>query len=258
MNTSDYELKGKTTLVTGASSGIGRATTQALLREGARVSLTGRNASRLQETIAGTDPELSFTIQADLESPEEAKRVLDEAIARWGGLDILVNAAGIIEFGTIENEPLEQWDRMLNVNLRSLFVLMQEATPHLIESKGSIVNVSSVAGQRSFPGILSYCVSKASVDQLTRCAALELAPKGVRINAVNPGVVVSQLHLNTGMDPDAYAKFLEHSKTTHPLGRVGQPDEIADLILFLASPRSGWITGMTCTVDGGRHLTCAR
>jgi NAD(P)-dependent dehydrogenase (short-subunit alcohol dehydrogenase family) len=111
---------------------------------------------------------------------------------------------------------------------------------------------------RSFPGILAYAVSKAAVDQLTRCAALELAARGVRVNAVNPGVVVTNLHRRSGMGEEQYAAFLERSKETHPMGRAGTPEEIADLIAFLASPNSGWITGETISIDGGRHLTCAR
>jgi NAD(P)-dependent dehydrogenase (short-subunit alcohol dehydrogenase family) len=118
--------------------------------------------------------------------------------------------------------------------------------------------VSSVTGLRAFPGVLAYCVSKAAIDQLTRCAALELAPKGVRVNAVNPGVVVSNLHRRGGMTEEQYAAFLQRSKETHPLGRPGDPGEIADLIFFLASEHAGWITGETIAIDGGRHLTCAR
>ena len=106
--------------------------------------------------------------------------------------------------------------------------------------------------------MLAYCASKAAIDHLTRCAALELAPKGVRVNAVNPGVVVSNLHRRGGMGEEQYAAFLERSKETHPLGRPGQPDEIAELIVFLATDRSGWITGDTIAIDGGRHQTCAR
>jgi NAD(P)-dependent dehydrogenase (short-subunit alcohol dehydrogenase family) len=254
----EYELFGKVAIVTGASSGIGRATAIGLSREGARVTVLGRDAQRLHETASHMNGEDVLEIPSDITSVEECRNAIQQTIAHWGGLDILVNAAGIIKFGSIENEPLEQWDTMMNINLRSIFVLMKLAVPHLIERKGTIVNVSSVNGLRSFPGVLSYCVSKAGVDQLTRCAALELAAKGVRVNAVNPGVVVTNLHRNSGMAEDAYAKFLERSTTTHPLGRTGQAEEVADLILFLASPRSGWITGMTCAIDGGRHLTCAR
>jgi len=146
----------------------------------------------------------------------------------------------------------------MNVNLRAVFYLMQLASPHLIESKGNIVNISSVTGLRSFPGVLAYCVSKAGLDQLTRCAALELAPKGVRVNAVNPGVVVTEIHKRGGMSEENYQAFLEHSRTTHPLGRVGDPREIAELVFYLASENAAWITGATYQIDGGRALTCAR
>ncbi|MGA2261726.1 MAG: SDR family oxidoreductase, partial [Acidobacteriota bacterium] len=140
----------------------------------------------------------------------------------------------------------------------AVFALMQLALPHLEKNRGNIVNVSSVTGIRAFPGVLAYCVSKAGVDQLTRCAALELAPKGIRVNAVDPGVVVTNLHRRGGMGEEKYQAFLEHSKTTHPLGRVGQPDDIANTIVFLASDRAGWITGASVPIDGGRHQTCAR
>jgi NAD(P)-dependent dehydrogenase (short-subunit alcohol dehydrogenase family) len=130
--------------------------------------------------------------------------------------------------------------------------------PSLIASKGSVVNVSSVTGLRSFPGVLAYCVSKAAVDQLTRCAALDMASKGVRINAVNPGVVVSNLHRRGGMTEENYAAFLTRARETHPLGRPGDAAEIADLVFFLASDAAQWITGETVSIDGGRHLTCAR
>jgi len=144
------------------------------------------------------------------------------------------------------------------VNLRAPFRLMREAAPHLAATRGAIVNVSSVTGLRAFPGVLAYCASKAGLDHLTRCAALELAPRGVRVNAVNPGVVVTNLHRRAGMSEEQYAAFLERSRETHPLGRPGQPADVAELVVFLSSPDADWLTGETIPVDGGRHLTCAR
>jgi len=250
----------KNVIVTGASSGIGRATVERFLRDGNNVALVGRREKTLREVAVshGEPGGKAIVIAADLSDEPQTEDCIARAVEALGGLDVLVNAAGILKSGRIEDTSLDLWDEMMNINLRSVFHMMKCALPHLERSRGNIVNVSSVTGPRSFPGVLAYCVSKAAVDQLTRCAALELAAKGVRVNEVNPGVVVTQLHRAGGMNEDAYAAFLEHSKTTHPLGRVGRPDEVADLIYFLASDQAGWITGATVSIDGGRALTCAR
>ena len=254
------ELEGRAALVTGATSGIGRATALRFAREGANLALVGRDRDALEE-VGGEifrGGRSVMRICADVTVEAHARRAVETAAEALGGLDVLVNAAGIIANGTVETTQLSDWDEMMNVNLRSVFHLMQLAVPHLEKRPGNVVNVSSVTGLRAFPGVLAYCVSKAGVDQLTRCAALELAPKGVRVNAVNPGVVVTQIHRRGGMADEAYANFLEHSKTTHPLGRVGAAEEVAELILFLASDRAAWITGATHSIDGGRAQTCAR
>jgi NAD(P)-dependent dehydrogenase (short-subunit alcohol dehydrogenase family) len=256
----DESFAGKAVMVTGATSGIGRAVARRFAEAGAAVVAIGRNESALAETeneIAKVGG-VPLTIAADVTNTEDMERALNRAIGELGRLDVLVNAAGHISSGTIENTSLPAWDAMMNVNLRAVFHLMHLCAPHLIETNGNIVSVSSVTGLRSFPGVLAYCVSKAGLDQLTRCAALELAPKGVRVNAVNPGVVVTEIHKRGGMDADAYETFLKHSETTHPLGRVGEASEIADLVFFLASEKASWITGATYSIDGGRALTCAR
>jgi NAD(P)-dependent dehydrogenase (short-subunit alcohol dehydrogenase family) len=253
-------MKDKVVLITGASSGIGRATAVRFAAEGARVVLVARSASALAEVVAGIEADggRAKAIPGDVTQEADVERIVRETVEALGGIDVLVNAAGIIGTGTVETTSLQDWDEMMNINVRGPFYLMQCAMPYLVERQGNVVNVSSVTGIRSFPGILAYCASKAAVDQLTHCAALEMAAKGVRINAVNPGVVLTELHRRGGMDQEAYAAFLEHSKTTHPLGRVGRPEEIAELIFFLASPRAGWITGGSYPIDGGRHQTCAR
>jgi NAD(P)-dependent dehydrogenase (short-subunit alcohol dehydrogenase family) len=250
----------KIAIITGASSGIGRATALAFGREHAHVVAVGRDAAALEAVVAairqgGSRAEV---VTEDVTASGAATRIVSAAIDAFGGLDVLVNAAGIIGSGSIETTGDELFDRMFDINVRAPFRLMREASPHLVARRGAIVNVSSVTGLRAFPGLAAYCASKSAVDQLTRCAALDLAPKGVRVNAVNPGVVVTNLHRRSGMAEEQYAKFLERSKDTHPLGRAGKPEEIAELILFLASDRSGWITGETIAIDGGRHLTCAR
>ncbi|HVF51276.1 MAG TPA: glucose 1-dehydrogenase [Pyrinomonadaceae bacterium] len=260
----DGELKGKVALVTGATSGIGRATALRMAEAGASVALVGRDAAALAGVAGeirnhnGGSEGASLELVADVTSERDARRAIEETLAKFARLDMLVNAAGGIANGTIETTTLASWDAMIDVNLRAVFHLMQLAVPHLEKTRGNIVNVSSVTGLRAFPGVLAYCVSKAGVDQLTRCVALELAAKGVRVNAVNPGVVRTEIHRRGGMNEESYAAFLEHSQTTHPLGRVGEAREVAELILFLASDRAAWITGATYSIDGGRAQTCAR
>jgi NAD(P)-dependent dehydrogenase (short-subunit alcohol dehydrogenase family) len=253
-------MQGKVVIVTGASSGIGKATAILFANKGATVVAVGRNEKELT-SLGKSVKSKSGVIKphlADMTQMSQIDRLASETIHNHGQIDVLVNSAGIILNGTIETTTIDEWDKMFNINLRSVFVLTQKCLPHLIETKGNIVNVSSVAGTRTFPNILAYGVSKAAIDQLTRSAALELASKGVRVNAVNPGVVVTNIHKRGGMDEQTYAAFLERSRETHPIGRPGTAAEVADLIYFLASDKASWITGATYAIDGGRALTCAR
>jgi NAD(P)-dependent dehydrogenase (short-subunit alcohol dehydrogenase family) len=250
----------KVAVVTGASSGIGRATALALAGQGASVVAVGRDRAALESAVAeiGHAGAAAIAVVTDLTSPEAADAIVAAAVARFGGIDVLVNAAGIIGFGSTDQTTDEQWDQMMNTNVRAPFRLMRAAFPHLKMRRGTVVNVSSVNGRRVFPGLAAYNTSKAAIDQLTRSAAIEWAPHGVRVNAVNPGVTVTNLHRRAGLDEEKYAAFLARSNETHPLGRPGQVNDIASLILFLASSQAEWITGETIAVDGGRHLTCAR
>lgn len=253
-------MKKKVAIITGASSGIGRAVVRNFLENDFQTIAVGRNEKELNSfrpEVKDLSGELKIHL-ADIRETSQVERLVNETAENFGRIDVLVNAAGIIASGTIENTTLDDWDKMMNINLRSIFHLMQICVPHLEKTQGNIVNVSSVTGTRAFPNVLAYCVSKAALDQLTRCSALELAPKKIRVNAVNPGVVETNLHKRSGMDDEAYEKFLEHSQTTHPLGRVGKPEEIADLIFYLASEKASWITGVTYAIDGGRAETCAR
>ncbi len=253
-------MREKVIIITGASSGIGRAAALLFAEKGGRVIAVGRNQielDALRDEAVGKDGIIEVYL-ADVCDDNQIERFFNFVSEKINQIDVLINAAGIIANGTVENTSLDDWDKMINVNLRSVFNLMQKSVPYLERTKGNVVNVSSVAGTRAFPNVLSYCVSKAGVDQLTRCAALELAPKGVRVNAVNPGVVVTNLHKRGGMEEKQYENFLEHSKTSHPIGRVGEPEEVAELIYYLASEKAGWITGATYEIDGGRAQTCAR
>ena len=251
---------GRSIIVTGSSSGIGRDAALAFGREHASVLCVGRDEAALRDvaeavTAAGGHARVCAT---DLTAETAPTTIVDAAVAAFGEIDVLVNAAGMIAFGAVDATTDETWDAVMDLNLRVPFRLIRAALPHLTARRGAVVNVSSVNGLRSFPGVLAYNVSKAGLDQLTRCVALELAPVGVRVNAVNPGVVVSNLHKRSGMNEEQYEAFLERAKSTHPLGRPGVPQDVSALILFLASDQAAWMTGETIAVDGGRHLTCAR
>lgn len=252
---------GKVVLITGASSGIGAATALTFAKAGAFLSITGRNKDNLQkislecEKISKHKP---LMVIGDLSIESDTKNILETTVKHYDKLDILINNAGIIEFGTIENTSLEQFDTVFNTNVRAIYHLTMLAVPHLIKTKGNIVNVSSVNGVRSFPGVLAYNMSKSALDQFTRCVALELASKQVRVNSVNPGVIITELQKRGGIDEESYKKFLERSKETHALGRPGNPQEVADTIAFLAGEHSTFITGVNLCVDGGRHVMCPR
>jgi len=251
---------GTRALITGASSGIGRATALLLASRGAHVALVARDESALN-TLAGEITSAggrADVCPADLLEVSARERVVSEALEALGGLDLLVNAAGVIKSDSVESATLEGWGWLMELNLTAPFHLLQLSLEALKVTRGAVVNVSSVTGVRAFPGVMSYCVSKAGLEQMTRCAALELAEHGVRVNAVCPGVVRTELHTRSGMDESAYARFVEHSRGTHPLGRIGEPEEVAELIAFLGTSASGWITGVSVPIDGGRHVTCAR
>ena len=232
----------------------GRLKKAAMSRRPAFRPSTYRDVSPLPWSMTS----MSVSHLTDVTEVSQIDRLVTETIEHHERINVLVNAAGILKGGSIENTTLDDWDKMMNINVRSVFYLMQKCVPHLQLTRGNVVNVSSVTGLRSFPNVLAYCASKAALDQLTRCTALELASMGIRVNAVNPGVVVTNLHKRGGMSEDDYETFLLNAKKTHPLGRPGKPEEVADLIFFLASDHAKWITGSTYSVDGGRNLTCAR
>lgn len=256
-------FSGKVVLITGASSGIGAETAWEFSKHGANLALTGRNIENL-DMVSEKCIELSpnkiapLKIIGDIKNEKDIENIIDSTIKYFKKLDVLINNAGILLSGTIETTSLEQFDNIMETNVRGPYYLTMLATPYLIESKGNIINVSSVSGMRSFPNILAYGMSKAALDQFTRCVALELAPKGVRVNAVNPGVIVTGIHLKGTMTEQEYAAYLEKSKVTHALGRPGEAKEVSSVIAFLASDAASNITGATLPVDGGKHAMCPR
>ncbi|XP_060697706.1 3-oxoacyl-[acyl-carrier-protein] reductase FabG [Hemiscyllium ocellatum] len=259
--TQRLSLQGKVALVTGASSGIGAGTAILFARLGVKLALNGRNVENLTKVGKACEEGggcLPLLLPGDLTDEVTVKKVVEETLNHYGRLDVLVNSAGILHMGTIETTNMEHFDQVMNVNVRSVYSLTRLAVPHLIQSQGSIVNVSSVNGQRSFPGVVAYCMSKSALDQFTRCLALDLAPKKVRVNAVCPGVIVTDIHKRAGLSEGDYAEFLNKCKVTHALGRPGQVDEVAQAIAFLASDAASFITGVTLPVDGGRHAMCPR
>ena len=242
--------------VTGASSGIGLATAKAFAALGAKVAVNGRSVEVLERLASEIG---AVACPADVLDEEAINGAVAHAVSELGSIDVLVNCAGVLVGGTAQETTTACWDANFNVNARGAFVCMHAAMPHLLKSKGNIVNVSSVNGQQSFQGCMAYCASKAAVDQMTRCAAVDLAPLGVRCNSVNPGVVRTELQKRGGMDDGKYEAFLERSKATHPIGRVAEPEECAELILFLAdNARAGMVTGSCVTIDGGRACLGAR
>lgn len=254
-------LNDKVAIITGASSGIGQATAILFSNLGAKLVITGRNEEALNETVSLCNPDKKneiLKIVGDLSKSEVCDQVVEQCIQKFEKIDILINSAGILLGGSIETMKMDDYDTTMNINVKSIIYLTQKCLPQLIANKGNIVNVSSVTGSRSFPGVLSYCMSKAAVDQFTKCVALELADKGVRVNSVNPGVIVTNLHKRAGQNDEQYEKFLEHCKKTHALGRAGESSEVAQTIAFLASDYASYITAELVHVDGGRHAMTPR
>lgn len=251
------EFENKVVLITGASSGIGAETAVHFAKLGASLALVARSADNLTavaERCVGIVKPL--IIVADV--GKDTEQIVKQTIEHFGKLDVLVNNAGKGAMGSIETTSLAQYDEIMDLNVRSVYHLTMLAVPHLLKTKGNIVNVSSVAGLRSFPNFLSYCVSKSALDQFTKCVALELGTRGVRVNSVNPAVISSNFHYNIGMTEEAYKTYLEGAKLTHAMGRIGQPNEVAEGIAYLASDRASFVTGTLLAIDGGKASMCPR
>ncbi|KAI6203539.1 hypothetical protein M3Y94_00568900 [Aphelenchoides besseyi] len=227
-------------IITGSSSGIGKATAIKFAKQHYRISLSGRDEDAIAEVVKECEAAGAqgvTTTMGDLRDSSVARDLVEHTIKEFGQLDVLVNSAGILVTGSVEECDMKNYDKVFDVNVRSVIQLTKFAIPHIIKQQGAIVNVSSVAGPCPFADVTFYCMSKAALDQFTKCLSLELAPHNVRVNSVNPGVIVSNIHKRAGMNDAEYKEFLEKGKRTHALGRVGTSDEVANGIYFFGIKR---------------------
>lgn len=242
-------LKDKVVIVTGASSGIGATTATIFAREGANVVITGRNEANLNAVAekCAKIGKKALAIKADVTKDNEAARVINKTIEKFGKVDVLVNNAGILRCSSIlDTDVVAVFDEVMNTNLRSVVVLISQAAPHLIKTKGNIINVSSIAGSKQNPTHSAYCTSKAALNHFTRVIALELSGNGVRVNTVSPGPVETPIFETAGS-----GLSWDDLKAHTALGKITQPEEVGELIVYLASDKAGSITGSDYVIDCG-------
>lgn len=244
-------LENKIALITGAGTGIGRAIALAFAGEGARIGLVGRRKALL-EAVAREIRTACIVIEADVSNKPDVDRALEQTVNRFGGLNALVNNAGVLHVGTAEEITEEQWDETFNVNVRGLWRLSTAALPYLRKAGGgSIVNIASVLGVNGARKRACYAASKGAVVLLTKCMAIDHGHEKIRVNAICPGFVETDLTaavISQAPDPQAVRR---ERIAVHPIGRLGQPEDVAGLAVYLASDESAWVTGAALPVDGG-------
>ena len=240
-------FQGKVAIVTGAGSGIGEATARRFSREGAEVVLVGRSERKLTRVAADLPQDRTLVTIADVSEQPAVEAMVVDTITRFGHIDILVNNAGVAPSGPFLDAPVEDWRSVMATDVDGVFFCTRAALPHLLESRGCIVNVSSVSGLGGDWNMSFYNAAKGAVSNLTRSLALELGPKGVRVNAVNPSLTFTNLTKGMKEDEAVMAKFAERI----PLGRGAEPAEVADVIAFLASHDARFVNGVNLPVDGG-------
>ncbi len=247
----NIDLNGKVALVTGASQGLGQAIALRLAAAGAKVACIARNAEKLAETVQQIESAggAAIAISCDVTKRESVDAATEEVLAKWERLDILVNNAGITRDTLIPRMEDEDWDAVIDTNLRGTFLFTRAATRPMMQQRyGRIINISSVSGLMGNPGQSNYSASKAGVIGFTRTVARELAKRNITVNAIAPGFIESEMSARVG---DA---VLAEAKKRIPARRLGKPEEVADLVLFVGSDAAAYLTGQTLTLDGG--MTC--
>lgn len=246
------DLKGRVALVTGGGSGIGLGAARALADAGCRVTLMGRDASKLHRAVEEIGADRAWCVAGDVGAEDDVIRAVQSVVSRFGHLDIGVNAAGTGSLASIVDQAAESWSDVLRVNLDGVMHAVKHQAAAMIQRGrgGAIVNVSSIAGVLTHRLMSAYCVSKAGVEMLTRCAADELGEHRIRVNAIRPGLVPTDLAQPLAEHPAVRANY----ESLMPLGRLGSVEDVAQTIRFLVSDASSWITGQVLSVDGGHTL----
>jgi glucose 1-dehydrogenase len=248
------QLENKVAIVTGGAHGIGLAIARRYVAEGANVVIGDVDAAAGEAAARDVGGGRCSFVRADVGDKGDAERLVDAALARFGGLDVLVNNAGIVHGADFLDIAEADFDRVLRVNLKGAFLVGQAAARRMVaavgagKAPGAIINMSSVNAVVAIPNQVPYCVSKGGLSQLTKVMALSLAPYGIRVNAIGPGSIMTDILRSVGSDRDARRRILSRT----PLGRIGEPEEIASVAVFLAGADSSYITGQTIFADGGR------
>ncbi|MCZ7648023.1 MAG: SDR family oxidoreductase [Planctomycetota bacterium] len=253
-------LQGRAALISGGGTGIGFGIARAFAREGAMVALTGRRMEKLQEAVAALKAQgaRALAVAGDVSRPEDCRRMVAETVKSFGALHVLVNNAGIARFGKLEETSDEDLAAIVDVNLKGPMYLSKAALAELKKQGASggacILNVSSAVTSLAVRGFAVYSAAKAGLDHLTRCLALDSAADGVRVNAILPGMVETPIFAASLGSEAAAKEMLKHGGARHPLGRIGQPEDIAEMAVLLCSAASSWTTGAVVPVDGGIGL----
>ncbi|UCE92484.1 MAG: glucose 1-dehydrogenase [Methanobacteriota archaeon] len=247
------QLKGKVALITGGTEGMGRATAEAFLRAGAKVMVSGRSSDKGDVAVKALAElgEISF-VKGDVSVADEAERMVEATVERFGRIDILFNNAGVYLERSADETTEEEWDRVLDVNLKGTFLVSRYTVPYMKRQGGGvIINNSSDAGLVGNPSCAAYCASKGGVTILTKAMALDYARDNIRVNCVNPAVVDTPMVAREVARADDPEEYTEQMNMDHPIGRIGRPEEVAKAVLFLASDHASLITGAALSVDGG-------